>query len=109
VSVTPGRPVGRHAKETDVTETTSLVELVARDDAPLLARRFYGDGPPSPITASLAQAPELLDVTLPFIGAALGPGALDARTKELAILRTSALLSAGTACRRTRSSRWTAA
>jgi len=78
-----------------VTRPTALVELLARDDAPLLARRFYGDGPPSPITASLAQVPELLDVALPFIGAALAPGALDARAKELAILRTSALL----ACR----------
>jgi AhpD family alkylhydroperoxidase len=78
-----------------VSGTRALVELIASDDAPLLARRFYGDGPPSPITASLAQVPELLDVALPFIGAALGSGALDARAKELAILRTSALL----ACR----------
>jgi len=72
--------------------TTALVELVDRAQAPLLARRFYGDGPASPITASLAQVPELLEVALPFIGAALGPGSLDVREKELAILRTSALL-----------------
>lgn len=72
--------------------TAPLVDLVAREQAPLLARRFYGDGPPSPITASLAQVPELLEVALPFVGAALGPGCLDARAKELAILRTSALL-----------------
>ncbi len=78
-----------------MSETRALVELIAGDEAPPLARRFYGDGPPSPVTASLAQVPELLDVALPFIGAALGPGALDARVKELAILRTSALL----ACR----------
>ena len=72
--------------------TAPLVDLVQREQAPLLARRFYGDGPPSPITASLAQVPELLEVALPFVGAALGPGALDARAKELAVLRTSALL-----------------
>ena len=72
--------------------TRPLIELVARDQAPLLARRFYGDGQPSPITASLAQVPELLEVALPFVGAALGPVALDARAKELAVLRTSALL-----------------
>lgn len=72
--------------------TPPLVGLVMLDQAPLLARRFYGDGPPSPITASLAQVPELLEAALPFIGAALGPGALGARAKELAILRTSALL-----------------
>jgi AhpD family alkylhydroperoxidase len=72
--------------------TEPLVDLVGREQAPLLARRFYGDGPPSPITAALAQVPELLEVTLPFVGAALGAGALDARAKELAVLRTSALL-----------------
>lgn len=75
-----------------MSSTAPLVDLVGREQAPLLARRFYGDGPPSPITASLAQVPELLAVTLPFVGAALGPGVLDARAKELAILRTSALL-----------------
>ena len=74
------------------TTTAPLVDLVERDQAPLLARRFYGDGPASPVTASLAQVPELLEVALPFVGAALGAGALDARAKELAILRTSALL-----------------
>jgi AhpD family alkylhydroperoxidase len=75
-----------------VSSTAPLIDLVEREQAPLLARRFYGDWPPSPITASLAQVPELLEVALPFVGVALGPGALDARAKELAILRTSALL-----------------
>ena len=75
-----------------MTTPNPLVELLERDQAPLLARRFYSDGPASPITASLAQVPELIDVALPFIGAALGPGALDARSKEIATLRTSALL-----------------
>jgi len=75
-----------------VTTRQALVELIGPEQAPLLARRFYGDGPPSPVTASLAQVPELLEVALPFIGAALGPGSLDARAKELAVLRTSALL-----------------
>jgi AhpD family alkylhydroperoxidase len=87
VSVTPGRPVGRQAENAN-----ALVALVDREQAPLLARRFYGDGPPSPITASLAQVPELLEVTLPFVAAALGPATLDERAKEIAILRTSALL-----------------
>lgn len=69
-----------------------LIELIGAEAAPLLARRFYGDGPVSPITGSLAQVPELLEATLPFVGAALGPGHLEARVKEIAILRTSALL-----------------
>ena len=73
-------------------DDAALVDLVAREQAPPLARRFYGEGPPSPITASLAQVPELLEVALPFVGAALGPGSLGERGKEIAVLRTSALL-----------------
>lgn len=76
----------------DAPQAGTVVPLVGREQAPLLARRFYGDGPPSPITASLAQVPELLEVTLPFVGATLGPASLDERSKEIAILRTSALL-----------------
>ena len=73
--------------------TTSVVQLIEPDQAPLLARPFYGDtGPPSPITASLAHVPEVLEVTLPFIGKVLGPSAIDARTKEIVIVRVSALL-----------------
>lgn len=75
-----------------MTQPGPLIELLAGEQAPLLARRFYGDGAVSPITGSLAQVPELLEVALPFVGVALGPVALDARVKEIAILRTSALL-----------------
>jgi len=75
-----------------MTPTSALVELLVGEQAPLLARRFAGGGSPSPVAASLAQVPELLGATLPFVGAALGPGTLDAREKEIAILRTSALL-----------------
>lgn len=72
---------------------TSAVQLIDPDQAPLLARPFYGDdGPPSPITASLAHVPEVLEVTLPFIGTVLGPSAIDARAKEIVIVRVSALL-----------------
>ena len=75
-----------------MTHDGPLIELLGTEQAPLLARRFYGDGPVSPITGSLAQVPELLEVTLPFVGVALGPVSLDVRVKEIAILRTSALL-----------------
>lgn len=92
MNVTSSRPVGQPPKESDVTHPAPLVELLDHEQAPLLARRFYGDGAPSPITASLAQVPELLEVALPFVGVALGPVSLDARVKEIAILRTSALL-----------------
>jgi len=68
-----------------------VVPLLDQDDAPLLAARFFADGDPGPIVASLALAPELLEVTLPFVGAALGPSALSLRTKEIVILRMSAV------------------
>ena len=51
------------------------------------------DGDPGPIAAALAQVPEIAQVALPYIGASLGAGSTGARVKELAILRTSALLS----------------
>ena len=75
------------------TANGSVVALVEADQAPILARPFYpGEGPPSPITASLAHVPEVLEATLPFVGRILGPTAVDARAKEIVILRTSALM-----------------
>jgi len=69
------------------------VALIEADQAPILARPFYPpDGPPSPVTASLAHVPEVLAAALPFIGRILGPTAVGARTKELVIVRTSALM-----------------
>jgi AhpD family alkylhydroperoxidase len=68
------------------------VALIGPEQAPLLARRFYGGGDPGPIVTSLAQVPELLEVALPFIGVALGPSSISWRAKELVIVRTSALL-----------------
>lgn len=68
-----------------------VVQLLEPDNAPLLAARFFADGDPGPIVASLALVPELLEVTLPFVGAALGPSALSVRTKEIVILRTSSV------------------
>jgi AhpD family alkylhydroperoxidase len=73
----------------------SVVEPIAPDQAPLLARPFYGEGDPGPITATLAHVPELLETALPFIGAVLSPSSIDALTKEIVILRTSSVM----ACR----------
>jgi AhpD family alkylhydroperoxidase len=70
----------------------SVVSLVERDQAPLLAAPYYRDAGTSPIVTSLAHVPEALDVTLPFVSVVLGPSAIDGRTKELVIVRTSALL-----------------
>ncbi len=64
--------------------------LLGPDQAPLLARPYYAGGDPGPIVAALAHVPELLEVAVPFLGAALGPSAIDHRTKEIVIVRTSA-------------------
>ncbi len=67
------------------------IERIEIGQIPLLARPFYDGGDPGPIVAALAQVPELLVAAMPFIGAALGPSGLDWRTKEIVIVRTSAL------------------
>jgi AhpD family alkylhydroperoxidase len=69
-----------------------FVRALSEVDAPLLAKRFYGGGDPGPIAATMAHVPELLETALPFIGGALSPSAIDFRTKEIVILRTSVLL-----------------
>ena len=59
-----------------------MVALIDAEQAPILARPYYaGEGPPSPITASLAHVPEVLEATLPFVGRILGPTAIDLRAK----------------------------
>ncbi len=70
--------------------SSKLARPVAASQAPLLARPYYSEQGTSPIVTSLAHVPEALDVTMPFIATVLGPSAIGARTKELAILRTSA-------------------
>ncbi len=72
-----------------------LVRTLSAAQAPLLAKPFYAGGDPGPITATMAHVPELLEVGLPFIGAALSASAIPFWSKEIVILRTSALL----ACR----------
>lgn len=71
-------------------DSSGAITLVQAEQAPLLARPYYATGDPGPIVAALAQVPELLDVTMPFLGTLLGPSAIPPRTKELVILRTSA-------------------
>jgi AhpD family alkylhydroperoxidase len=72
-----------------------VVDPISLEQAPLLARPFYGGGDPGPITATLAHVPELLETALPFLGAVLSPSSIDFRTKEIVILRTSCVM----ACR----------
>lgn len=69
----------------------ATVTLVDSHNAPLLARPFFQEGDPGPIVRALAQAPELLQAAAPLLGTIFGPTSLDERTKEMVVLRTSAL------------------
>ncbi|WP_242611357.1 carboxymuconolactone decarboxylase family protein [Blastococcus saxobsidens] len=68
------------------------VRLIDADSAPLLVRDHFAGGDPGPIVASLAQVPELVGPTLPFLGTVLGPSWIPMREKEIVILRTSAVM-----------------
>jgi AhpD family alkylhydroperoxidase len=70
-----------------------VVEPIPPEQAPLLARPSYVGGDPGPIAATIAHVPELLESALSFLGAVLSPSAVDFRTKEIVILRTSCVMS----------------
>ncbi len=70
---------------------TARVRLLDAASAPLPTRPYFADGDPGPIAASLAHLPDLLPAALGFIGVALGGSWLPTRTKEIVILRVSAL------------------
>jgi AhpD family alkylhydroperoxidase len=70
----------------------SRLRLLARDDAPLLARSVYADdGAATPLMRALANAPDQLETLVPFITQTSDPGAVDLATKELVVLRISHL------------------
>ena len=68
---------------------TAQVELLTKERAPLLAQAFYDGGDPGPIAAALAHVPEIMETALPFISSVFGPTSLDARLKEIVVLRVS--------------------
>jgi len=70
---------------------SARVRLLDAASAPLATRAYYADGDPGPIASSLAHVPDLLPAALTFIGAALGGSWVATRTKEIVILRVSAL------------------
>jgi len=90
-SVDAPEPVPIPSMGPTVGDGMTAVELIGPGRVPLLARPYFADGDPGPIVAALAQVPELLTVAVPFLGAVLGASAIDARTKEIVIVRTSAL------------------
>ena len=70
----------------------SRVPLLTRDEAPLTARAWYRpDGSASPLTRSLASAPDLLETLMPFLAQVMGESSLGLWTKELVIVRVSQL------------------
>lgn len=70
----------------------SRLRLLERDEAPLPARAIYAaDGSASPLKRSLANAPDLLETLLPFLGQIFDEGAVDLATKELVVVRVSQL------------------
>lgn len=77
---------------TDPARTGARVRLMTHADAPLSVRGRFANGDPGPITKSLANVPELLQVSAPFIGRALAGVTVTQRIAELVIVRSSALL-----------------
>jgi AhpD family alkylhydroperoxidase len=70
----------------------SRVRLLGLDEAPILARQWYREnGSASPLTRSLANAPDLLETLLPFLSQIMDESSLDLATKELVIVRVSQL------------------
>jgi len=72
-------------------EPAARVRLLDAASAPLPTRPYFAEGDPGPIASTLAHLPDLLPAALTFIGAALGGSWLPTRTKEIVILRVSAL------------------
>ena len=69
----------------------SMVSLLTAQTAPETVHQFFAAGDPGPIASSLAHIPDIMQKALPFIGNTLGPTSIDKRTKEIVILRASAL------------------
>lgn len=66
--------------------------LLNMGEAPVLARAWYRtDGLASALTMSLANAPDMLETLMPFLGQITGESAVDLATKELVIVRVSQL------------------
>jgi AhpD family alkylhydroperoxidase len=66
---------------------------VERDQAGLLVRRLYPDGADaSNVTKLLANAPDTLAVLAPLLGQVMNASTVDLATKEIVVLRASALI-----------------
>lgn len=71
---------------------TSRVRLLSAPEAPPAARTHYrDDGSASALTRSLANAPDMMETLMPFLGQIMDEGSVDLATKELVIMRVSHL------------------
>lgn len=69
----------------------SRLPLIGRDQAPLTIRSLYADRDPSNITKALAGSPDTLAAMAPFLARVMNPTTLDLATKEVVVLRVSAV------------------
>jgi AhpD family alkylhydroperoxidase len=74
-----------------LSEPTRL-PLISRDQAALTIRHLYPDGDdPSNVTKTLAGSPDTLAALAPFLGQVMNPTTIDYATKEIVVVRVSAL------------------
>jgi AhpD family alkylhydroperoxidase len=66
------------------------VQAMTLENAPLSVRSYFSDST-GPLVGTLAQVPELLQRTMPFLEQLFGPSALSMRHKEMIILGVSVL------------------
>ena len=66
------------------------IQPMTLENAPLSVRSYFSDST-GPLVGTLAQVPELLQRTMPFLGQQFGQSALSMRHKEMIILGVSVL------------------
>lgn len=65
--------------------------VVPREQAALAVRAMYAGGDPSNITKALAGSPDTLAAMAPFLAQVMNPTTIDLPTKEVVVLRVSAV------------------
>lgn len=66
------------------------IQAMTLENAPLSVRSYFSDST-GPLVGTLAQVPELLQRTMPFLGQQFGQSALSMKHKEMIILGVSVL------------------
>lgn len=75
---------------------TTRLPIIERDQAPLTIRHLYPEGAdPSNVTKTLAGSPDTLAALAPFLGQVMNATTVDYATKEVVVVRVSALNECG--------------